>query len=139
MLILNSSIPKGICYVETKNLDGETNLKHKQADKNIIAKAKTEYEIIKNFTGAQIECEQPNEFLYKFDGNLRMVDKSLIPLSVDMFCLRGSSLRNTEWVYGIAVFTGHETKVMRNSTSARAKKSKIELQTDIYILLAIGI
>lgn len=29
MLILNSSIPKGICYVETKNLDGETNLKHK--------------------------------------------------------------------------------------------------------------
>ena len=29
ILILNSSLPKGICYVETKNLDGETNLKHK--------------------------------------------------------------------------------------------------------------
>jgi phospholipid-transporting ATPase len=29
MLLLNSAIPKGICYVETKNLDGETNLKHK--------------------------------------------------------------------------------------------------------------
>lgn len=31
MLLLNTSLPKGICYIETKNLDGETNLKHKQA------------------------------------------------------------------------------------------------------------
>ena len=31
MLLINSKTPKGICYVETKNLDGETNLKHKTA------------------------------------------------------------------------------------------------------------
>lgn len=29
MMIIGSSLPKGICYVETKNLDGETNLKQK--------------------------------------------------------------------------------------------------------------
>ena len=29
MFLVRSSLPKGICYVETKNLDGETNLKHK--------------------------------------------------------------------------------------------------------------
>ena len=29
LFLLNSSAPKGICYIETKNLDGETNLKHK--------------------------------------------------------------------------------------------------------------
>ena len=32
MILLNSSNPNGVCYVETKNLDGETNLKHKKAD-----------------------------------------------------------------------------------------------------------
>jgi magnesium-transporting ATPase (P-type) len=57
MLLLNSSIPKGICYVETKNLDGETNLKHKQADKTIISMGRTEREILNNFNGALIECE----------------------------------------------------------------------------------
>jgi len=31
MILLSSSSPKGICYIETKNLDGETNLKHKQS------------------------------------------------------------------------------------------------------------
>lgn len=72
ILLLNSSIPKGICYVETKNLDGETNLKHKQAHKEILRMAKTEADIIHNFNGAQIECEQPNEFLYKFQGNIRL-------------------------------------------------------------------
>lgn len=66
MLLLNSSIPKGICYVETKNLDGETNLKHKQADKNLLRMGKTEEEIAQNFNGCTIECEKPNEFLYKF-------------------------------------------------------------------------
>lgn len=31
MVILSSTNPNGACYVETMNLDGETNLKHKQA------------------------------------------------------------------------------------------------------------
>jgi P-type E1-E2 ATPase len=35
LLILKSSDSAGTCYVETKNLDGETNLKIKSAHKNI--------------------------------------------------------------------------------------------------------
>ena len=29
IIFFKTSLPKGICYVETKNLDGETNMKHK--------------------------------------------------------------------------------------------------------------
>ena len=42
MMIIASSIPKGIAYVETKNLDGETNLKHKQVDKKVLKMAENE-------------------------------------------------------------------------------------------------
>ena len=51
--------------------------------------------------------------------------------------LRGSSLRNTEWIYGIVVFTGHDTKVMRNSVKSKAKLSKLERSTNKYILLMV--
>jgi phospholipid-transporting ATPase len=53
--------------------------------------------------------------------------------------LRGSSLRNTEWIYGIVVFTGHDTKVMRNSIKSKAKLSKLEKSTNKYILLMVVI
>lgn len=49
--------------------------------------------------------------------------------------LRGSSLKNTEWVYGIVVFTGHETKIMKNSVKSRAKFSKLERSTNRYIIV----
>ncbi len=31
MVLLSSSNPEGVCYIETMNLDGETNLKIKKA------------------------------------------------------------------------------------------------------------
>ena len=39
-----------------------------------------------------------------------------ISLSADNMVLRGSKLRNTSYVYGVTVFTGHDTKIMRNNS-----------------------
>lgn len=39
--------------------------------------------------------------------------------------LRGSSLRNTEWIIGLVVYTGHNTKIMKNSKSPPIKVSNI--------------
>ena len=51
--------------------------------------------------------------------------------------LRGSSLRNTEFAYGLVVFTGHETKIMKNSVKSRAKFSKLETSTNNYIFMIV--
>ena len=41
IILVNSSLPKGICYVETKGLDGETNLKAKQARAEMLPYAES--------------------------------------------------------------------------------------------------
>lgn len=48
-------------------------------------------------------------------------------------------LRNTEWIYGIVVFTGHDTKVMKNSAPAIYKFSKLEkmMNKSIVVVLAL--
>ena len=68
LVILHSSNAKGACYVETKNLDGETNLKMKATEKDIYGHFKTEDDLL-NLDG-RVECELPNEQIYKFEGNI---------------------------------------------------------------------
>ena len=81
----------------------------------------------------------PNALLYKFEGNFFLPDGNVVPMGPDEILLRGSSLKNTEWVYGVCVFTGHETKIMKNGTKSRPKKSKIEIATNRYIIIIMGI
>lgn len=70
LVLLNTSAPKGICYVETKNLDGETNLKQKSASADTIPLSLSETAVLESFKSSTIECDQPNEFLYSFQGNI---------------------------------------------------------------------
>jgi len=132
LIILNSSAPKGICYIETKNLDGETNLKYKMARKETVDTLKTPSDL-KNFK-AMVLCETPNPALYNFEGALKFPDGSIIPLGAEQVCLRGSSLKNTEFVYGLVVYTGAESKIQMNSSNAKSKRSEIESITHKLIL-----
>ncbi|XP_027771229.1 probable phospholipid-transporting ATPase 8 [Solanum pennellii] len=61
------------------------------------------------------------------------------PLSPQQLLLRDSKLRNTEYIYGAVIFTGHDTKVMQNATDPPSKRSKIERKMDriIYFLFAV--
>jgi magnesium-transporting ATPase (P-type) len=89
---------------------------------------------------AFVECENPNDMLYRFEGTMGLGGDrkgNLIPLGPDQILLRGSSLRNTETAYGLVVFTGHETKIMKNSVKSRAKFSKLELSTNKYIFMIV--
>lgn len=108
MVLLKSSEPKGVCYVETKNLDGETNLKHKLVEKEI--NRKFDAEEIHEFC-CKLLCEEANDLIYKFDGTLFLPTitgyEDKISLSSENLLLRGSSLRNTEYVIGFIVYAGH--------------------------------
>ncbi|KAK4603667.1 hypothetical protein RGQ29_012256 [Quercus rubra] len=134
LVLLSSSHEDGVCYVETMNLDGETNLKLKHALE--VTSHLHDENSLKQFT-AVIKCEDPNEKLYSFVGNLSC-DGREYPLSIQQLLLRGSKLKNTEYVFGVVIFAGHDTKVMQNATNPPSKRSKIEKKMDkiVYILFS---
>ncbi|RWW70133.1 hypothetical protein BHE74_00022202 [Ensete ventricosum] len=133
LVMLASGYDDGLCYVETMNLDGETNLKLKQAlDATSGLQADSNFQNFK----AIIKCEDPNASLYTFVGTMEYKEQQY-PLSPQQLLLRDSKLRNTDYIYGVVVFTGHDTKVMQNATNPPSKRSKIERKMDklIYLLL----
>ncbi|KFO99330.1 putative phospholipid-transporting ATPase IA, partial [Calypte anna] len=131
-VLLSSSEPQAMCYIETSNLDGETNLKIRQG-LPLTSEIK-DIESLMRLSG-RIECESPNRHLYDFVGNIRLDGHGTVPLGADQILLRGAQLRNTQWVHGIVVYTGHDTKLMQNSTSPPLKMSNVERITNIQILI----
>jgi len=51
---------------------------------------------------------------------------SPVPLDNKQFLPRGSVLRNAKWIYGVVVYTGHETKIMLTQASGLSKESKMD-------------
>lgn len=139
LLILSSSEPEGLCYIETANLDGETNLKIKQA-KTETAPLVSPSSLVDELSHAQILSEQPNSSLYTYEGtltNLRSHNK--LPFSPQQLLLRGATLRNTQWINGVVIFTGHETKLMRNATAAPIKRTDVERIINLQIIALFSI
>ncbi|PKI85530.1 P-type phospholipid transporter [Malassezia vespertilionis] len=129
LVLLSSSEPEGLAYVETANLDGETNLKIKQAPTQTAqcTSARTAAEI-----QGSLVCEVPNNSLYTFEGTMQL--SSTFPVGPDQLLLRGAQLRNAPWIYGLAVFTGHDTKLLQNATSSPLKRTRVEKQVNALIL-----
>ncbi|KAH8415892.1 hypothetical protein KR222_003038 [Zaprionus bogoriensis] len=132
LVLLSSSEPQAMCFIETANLDGETNLKIRQG---LPATAKLlETKDLMQLEG-RIECELPNRLLYEFNGVLKEYGKAPVALGNDQVLQRGAMLRNTAWVFGVVVYTGHETKLMKNSTAAPLKRSTVDKLTNTQILM----
>ncbi|XP_065860929.1 phospholipid-transporting ATPase 3 [Euphorbia lathyris] len=130
LLFLASTNPDGVCYIETANLDGETNLKIRKGLERTWDYLTPEK--ASEFKG-EVQCEQPNNSLYTFTGNL-IIQKQTLPLSPNQLLLRGCSLRNTEYIVALVIFTGQETKVMMNSMNVPSKRSTLERKLDKLIL-----
>lgn len=120
MVLLGTSDPSGLAYIQTMNLDGESNLKTRYARQE-TASAVSEGRMISGL----IKCEQPNRNIYEFTANMEFREQKF-PLSQSNIVLRGCQLKNTEWIIGVVVYAGQETKAMMNSAASPSKRSKLE-------------
>ncbi|XP_051825539.1 phospholipid-transporting ATPase IC [Antechinus flavipes] len=139
ILLLSSSEPNSLCYVETAELDGETNLKFKMS-LEVTDRYLQKESALAAFDGF-VECEEPNNRLDKFTGTLFWRNTSY-PLDADKILLRGCVIRNTDFCHGLIIFAGADTKIMKNSGKTRFKRTKIDYLMNymvytIFVLLIL--
>uniref|UniRef100_A0A8C7FWE5 Phospholipid-transporting ATPase n=1 Tax=Oncorhynchus kisutch TaxID=8019 RepID=A0A8C7FWE5_ONCKI len=135
ILLLSSSEPYGLCYIETAELDGETNLKVRQA-LTVTSDLGADITKLVDFNG-NIICEPPNNKLDKFTGTLYWRDNKY-PLDNEKMLLRGCVLRNTEWCFGMVVFAGLQTKLMQNCGRTKFKRTSIDKLMNTLVLWIFG-
>lgn len=156
-ILLATSRPDGRCYVETANLDGETNLKIRSVAKP-TKHFLTPDDILNKFK-IHVECDAPNKDLFYFDGVLKLTDihtenatastsTEAAPdaavnatedtsLTMDNLILRGSDSRNSEWTIAFVIYTGKQTKIAMNSSEVPLKRSFVEKTLDTMFVLVL--
>lgn len=126
ILICATSENDNVAFVETKNLDGETNLKSRHAVQE-LTHLRSAADCANKRNAFHVDCDRP-------DGNMYRLNAALVkggeryPVDINMTLLRGTVLRNTTWVIGIVLFTGGDTKIVMNSGGTPSKRSKVERQ-----------
>ncbi|TQV94843.1 phospholipid-translocating P-type ATPase, flippase [Cordyceps javanica] len=144
MVLLHATGPNSVAYIETMALDGETNLKAKQASPPLAKRCGT-IETLRA-TQATIVSEDPNIDLYSYDGRV-VVDGEALPLTLNNVVYRGSTLRNTSEAIGLVVNSGEECKIRMNAhKNVRTKKPTMQsavnkmilFQIFIVVMLAVG-
>jgi magnesium-transporting ATPase (P-type) len=142
------------CYVETSNIDGETNLKvrvtapipFKSSSDNWWDKLEDwsiEYDKAKpdlEFSGL-MRYEEPSSEANESDAEKQSVSTQEIPVDFSNLLLRDSVLKNTHSIVGVVLYAGIETKGVQSSSATRSKVSNamILINRAIIIILFVGL
>ena len=121
VLLLKTSNDNGYAYIETKSLDGETNLKEKIA----LQEFRNIYEEDYTDLRGSIICDFPNENLNVWNGKIKEDDNKDIDCEINNIILKGCVLKNTDYICGIIVYSGKNTKIMKNAKNVKGKSSKV--------------
>lgn len=134
MVLLRTSDPQGKCFITTANLDGESNLKTLLVPRDL---PKVDINRIPEL--GVIECEHPKTDLYSFNGKILLSGnkQDVLPLSTENVLLRGSRVKNTEYVIGCAVYTGMTTKLQLNSRLTRNKVASSEKYLNRFLMFIL--
>lgn len=141
IVVCATSEEENVCYVETKNLDGETNLKSRNAVPELVNLRTSS--TIANDAAFTIESGPADEKLTSYtaaivlhDGRLGKDGRAMrCPVNLNTVLLRGTVVRNTEWVVGVVLMTGRDTKIVMNSGGTPSKRSRVERQMNpmVYV------
>uniref|UniRef100_A0A672J0H5 Phospholipid-transporting ATPase n=1 Tax=Salarias fasciatus TaxID=181472 RepID=A0A672J0H5_SALFA len=135
LILLQSSRDDDTCFVTTASLDGESN------HKTHYTVPDTEKDL--ESLNATIECEQPQPDLYKFVGRMHIYKSNQEPavrsLGPENLLLKGATLKNTQKICGVAVYTGMETKMALNYQGKSQKRSAVEKSINAFLLVYLCI
>lgn len=135
LILLHSNGENGVAYIETMALDGETNLKSKQATPSLFRTCDTLEKIA--VSNAHIVVEDPNIDLYNFEGRVH-ADGETSPLSNTEVIYRGSILRNTPEAIGIVIYSGEECKIRMNANqNPRIKAPTLQAAVNKIIFIIV--
>ncbi|KAL1521781.1 hypothetical protein AB1Y20_021434 [Prymnesium parvum] len=124
LLLLRACDPDpGQCWVNTKPIDGETDTKLRLAPRISTELLKNDdAATLRNTLRGHVLTETPNDKVNDFSGQLCLEGHAPVLLARQNVCLRGCQLRSTDWVLGLVVFTGVDTK--SNYSAGKAPKPK---------------
>lgn len=139
MVLLKTSDEHGVCYVQTANIDGETDFKTRTA---VAVTQRMQLADLVDLR-ALIECEPPNSEIYRFEGRLRpMINappaagagdaSAVIPLGTVNVLLQGTHLRNAHWALGVCVYAGNKTKLGMNKGKPPIKWTKMDRRVNRF-------
>ncbi|PWN51152.1 phospholipid-translocating P-type ATPase [Violaceomyces palustris] len=143
IIVCATSEEEDSCFVETKNLDGETNLKNRHAVPEL-----THLRSPEDCARAclRVDAEPQDTNMYRLNASVVLSDRFgkdgnplQCPVTLSQILLRGCNLRNTRWVIGIVLMTGADTKIIANSGDTPSKRSKVEKQMNpmVYFNLCL--
>ncbi|XP_076877282.1 phospholipid-transporting ATPase 11C isoform X2 [Brachyhypopomus gauderio] len=135
LILLQSNREDDTCFVTTASLDGESNHKTHYTVPDVEKDLQS--------LSATIECEQPQPDLYKFVGRMHIYkpeqDPAVRSLGPENLLLKGATLKNTKKIYGVAVYTGMETKMALNYQGKSQKRSAVEKSINAFLLVYLCI
>ncbi len=139
------AIPTGKCFVETKSLDGETSLKSRQALPATFHHVST-VRALESVKGT-VSMEHPNRSIHSFQGIVELESgagaggssSATCEVTKDNVILRGSVLRNSDWIIGLVVNTGADTKIFMSMSKPALKRSNLEEKMQKEIIKVIGL
>ena len=139
VLVIKSSLKSGLAYMQTSNLDGENTLKPREALYITQKETIKQYQKVKNLFDYNnehfyIEVIPPNKNIYNIEGTV-FYEQNKHHINIKNILLRGSRLKNVDYVYGIVIYNGHDTKLMQNIEHSSTKLSTIDIKLNYIILL----